>query len=117
VNERLVFREIVRTQDAIRAVEKRLRPALARLPRRSEFDVTNLSAGATTTVDVTWTVPIPGDYAVVVAPTTAATFVGLVLGSVQAGSKTPTGCTVIVANRHASQTIAAATFDVLIFPI
>lgn len=102
---------------AIRPLEKRLTAAaLLRHPRRAEFNVANLAAG-TTTVDVTWTVPIVGSYTIDVHPTTSATFVGLVAGSVQAGSKTPTGCTVIVANRHASQQIALATFDVLAFPL
>lgn len=112
---RWVLREIDR---ASAALEKRLTTLIATgRSRRAEFNVVNLAAGATTTADVTWSVPIPGNYVIDVSPTTSATFVGLVLGSVQAGSKTPTGCTVIVANRHASQPIALATFDVLATPL
>jgi len=96
--------------------EKRLNAAaLAKTPRRTEFALTAIAVG-TQTVDVSWTVPIPGDYAVLVSKTCAAQFVGFLDWSVQAGSKTPTGCTVIVANRAALQ-IGAATFDVLAFPL
>jgi hypothetical protein len=112
---RFVDRQIDR---ALTALEKRLTLAIAAgKPRKAEFNVTNLAAGATTTVDVTWSVPIPSNYVVDVSPTTSATFVGLVSGTVQAGSKTTTGCTVIVANRHPSQTIAAAAFDALATPL
>lgn len=97
----------------VSASEKKL--LLRAIPRRAEFALTNIAVG-TQTQAVTWTVPIGSDYTVVVVPTCAAAFVGLLTVGPQAGSKTPTGCTVIVANRSA-QTIAVATFDVLAFPI
>jgi len=88
---------------------------LARLPRHDEFTLTSFAVG-TVTQAVSWLVPILGDYQIVVTPTTAAAFVGFVTATPQAASKTATGCTLIVANRSA-QTIAAATFDVLAFPL
>lgn len=85
------------------------------LPRHDEFTLTDIATGATEQA-VSWLVPIPGDYAIHVAPTTGAAVAGFVSGNVKAGTKTPTGCTVIVANRSGG-TIATAAFDVLAFPI
>ncbi len=89
--------------------------ALRFTPRRAEFTLQDIAVG-TQLVEVSWVNPIRGDFAVVVLPTSAAQFVGLLHGAVQAGSKTTTGCTVIVANRSA-QVIGVATFDVLAFPL
>lgn len=85
------------------------------VPRRAEFALQDIAVG-TQVVAVSWTVPIAHDYAVVVVPTSAAAFVGLLSATPQAASKTPHGCNVIVANRSA-QTIGVATFDVLAFPL
>lgn len=92
-----------------------LKTLLDHLPRHAEFSLTNLAVG-TVEQDVSWLVPIAGDYTVVVAPTTAVGAVGWVSATVKAGTKTPTGATLIVANRSGS-TVAAAAFDVLAFPI
>jgi hypothetical protein len=89
--------------------------ALLRTPRRASLTLTDVPVG-THTEDVSWLVPIAGDYTVVTSPTTAGPFVGLLTAAVQAGSKTPTGCTLIVANR-AQVPIGAASIDVLVFPI
>jgi len=101
----------------INRLEKRIQAAaFQREARHAEFNLTSIAVG-TQEVDVTWAVPIPSDFAVDVAPPTcAAAFVGLLTASVKAGTKTPTGCTVIVANRSA-QVIGAAAFDVLAFPL
>jgi hypothetical protein len=85
------------------------------IPRRAEFSLANIAVGTQEEI-VSWVVPIDGDYAVVVAPTSAAAFVGLLAATVKAGTKTATGCTVIVANRAASP-VGLATFDVLAFPL
>lgn len=84
-------------------------------PRRAEFALADIAVG-TQLVPVSWVVPIAGAYAVFVSPTSTAPFVGFLSATPQAGSKQPTGCNVIVANRSA-QTIGAATFDVLAFPL
>lgn len=89
--------------------------ALKFTPRRAEFTLQNIAVG-TQEVEVSWAVPIPSDYAVQVVPTTAAAFVGLLFATPKAGTKTPTGCTVIVANR-ALVSIGVATFDVLATPL
>lgn len=92
-----------------------LKVLLDHLPRHAEFSLTNIAVG-TQEQDVSWLVPIAGDYAVLVAPTTGPVAAGLVSATVKAGTKAPLGCTLIVANRHTA-TIAAAAFDVLAFPI
>jgi len=89
---------------------------LATTPRRATFVLTDIATGTGTTQAVTWTVPIPSDYAVTVSPTCAAAAVGLLTGGVQVGSKTTTGCTIVIANRTGN-VLAAATFDVLAFPL
>ena len=94
---------------------EQLKVLLDHLPRHDEFALTDIAVG-TVEQAVSWLVPITGDYAILVAPTTAAGFVGMVTATVKAGTKTPTGCTLIVANR-AVVSIGAATFDVLAFPI
>lgn len=88
---------------------------LNQLPRHASFDLSNVAVG-TQEQAVSWTVPIAGDYQIVASPTTGATPAGFLTASVKAGTKTATGCTLIVANRSAA-TIVAATFDVLAFPI
>jgi hypothetical protein len=66
---------------------------------------------------VTWQVPITtDDYAITVSVTCAAAAVGLLTAGVQPGSRTPTGCTIVVANRTGVE-LAAATFDVLAQPL
>lgn len=85
------------------------------LPRHDEFALTDVVPG-TLEQSVSWAVPIAGDYTIVAVPTTGPTFVGLIAATVKAGTKTPTGCTLIVANRGAG-TAAAVAFDVLAFPI
>lgn len=92
-----------------------LKVLLDHLPRHAEFSLTNIAVG-TQEQEVSWLVPIAGDYAVFVVPTTGVTAVGLLSTTVKAGTKTPTGCTLIVANR-ALVSILAASFDVLAFPI
>lgn len=104
-----------RTEDrAGRAGDEALRAALLRQPRRDKFALTNIAVGDQE-VAVSWSVPIGGDYTVLVSKTCAAQFVGLLDWAVKAGTKTPTGATIIVANR-ALVSIGAATFDVLAFP-
>ena len=101
---------------AITALRKDLLAVLLdHLPRHAEFNLTNVAVG-TQTQDVSWLVPITGDYTVVAAATTGTAFVGFIAATVSAGTKTPTGCTLIVANRGAG-TAAAVAFDVLAFPI
>jgi hypothetical protein len=89
---------------------------LATTPRRAEFALTNIATGFGTTQDVSWTIPILGDYSVQWSVTCAAAAVGLLSLGVQAGSKTATGCTMIVANRT-GVVIATAAFDVLAVPL
>lgn len=111
-------RQYVSTQigKRIQLSEKRtLAAALLRTPRHASLTLADVAVG-TQTEAVSWLVPIDGDYTVVTSPTTAGPFVGLLTATVQAGSKTPTGCTLIVANR-ALVSIGAAGFDVLAFPI
>jgi hypothetical protein len=90
-----------------------LRP---RLTRHAEFALLDIAVGAGTTQVVVWNLPILGNYDVVVSVTCAAAAVGLLTAGVQAGSKSPTGCTIVVANRTGI-VIGAATFDVLAFPL
>lgn len=92
-----------------------LKVLLEHLPRHDEFSLTDIAVG-TQERAVSWLVPITGDYTVYVAPTVGAAAAGFLSGSVKAATKTPTGCTLIIANRSAA-TIAAAAFDVLAFPI
>lgn len=105
-----------RLQEQVKALGQALANVSAKTPRRTEFTLTNIAAGTGTTQDVTWNVPIPGDYAVQWSVTCAAAAVGLVSLGVQAGSKTATGCTLIVANRTGAQ-LGTAAFDVLAFPL
>lgn len=88
---------------------------LDHLPRHDEFTLTNIAVG-TVEQATSWAVPITSDYTVLVAPVTGTTPAGFVTATLKAGTKTATGCTLIVANRSAA-TVAAATFDVLAFPI
>jgi len=100
----------------IQLSEKRnLAAALLRIPRRASLVLADVAVG-TQTEAVSWLVPIAGDYTVVTSPVTAGPFVGLLTATVQAGSKTPTGCTLIVANRSALS-IGTVSIDVLVFPI
>lgn len=92
-----------------------LKVLLDHLPRHDEFSLTDIAVG-TQERAVSWLVPIAGDYTVYVAPTVGAAAAGFVSGSVKASTKTPTGCTLIIANRS-SLSVAAAAFDVLAFPI
>lgn len=100
----------------INRLEKRIEAgAFQRAARHASFNLTNIAVG-TVEQDVSWLVPIPSDFAVEVSVTCAAAFVGFLSGSVKAGTKTPTGCTIIVANRAAAP-VGAAAFDVLAFPL
>ena len=114
----IVRRDLIVTVNRLIAIERQrdLAKSLLTVPRRAEFTLTNIAAGTSTTQDVTWTVPILRDYSVQWSVTCAPAAVGLVSLGVQAGSKTATGCTLIVANRTGVQ-IATAAFDVLAFPL
>lgn len=105
-----------RLEDQLKELEARAKVANAKLFRHTEFTLTNIATGTGTTQDVTWNVPIGGDYSVLWSVTCAAAAIGLVSLGVQAGSKTPTGCTLVVANRTGAQ-LGAAAFDVLAFPL
>jgi len=100
----------------IQLSEKRsLAAALLRTPRRASLVLADVAVG-TQTQDISWLVPVADAYTVVTSPVTAGPFVGLLTATVQAGSKTPTGCTLIVANR-ALVSIGTVSIDVLVFPI
>lgn len=112
-------RELIATINRLLSLahQRDLERALATTPRRAEFTLTNIATGNTTTQDVTWTVPISGDYTVICPPpVTAAAAVGFVTASVQAFSKTATGCTLIIANRS-GVVVPTAAFDVLVYPL
>lgn len=96
--------------------EKRQAANFAGKFRRHEFALEDIAPG-TQLVDVPWNVSFVGPYSVSVNFACAQPFVGFLFAQLQAGSKTATGCTLIVANRHASLTIGAATFDVLAWPL
>jgi hypothetical protein len=102
----------------IKRFERRLTAVLLRTtPRRDSFVLLNIATGTATTRAVTWQVPITtDDYAITVSVTCAAAAVGLLTAGVQPGSRTPTGCTIVVANRTGVE-LAAATFDVLAQPL
>jgi hypothetical protein len=113
-DRRFVQREIDR---AIAAYKKQVDKDFARFtPRRASFALELIATGTGTTHAVSWSVPIGSDYAVFVSVTCAAAAVGLLTAGVAVGTKTPTGCTIVVANRTGAQ-LNAATFDVLAFPL
>jgi hypothetical protein len=85
------------------------------VPRRASFDLTNIAVG-THTVAVSWSVPIPGDFHVQVEVICGSAFVGLLTAGPTPTTKTPTGCTITVANRGGGPA-AAAAFNVLAFPL
>ena len=58
--------------------------ALLRIPRQASLTLTDVAVG-TQTQDVSWVVPITGDYTVVTSPVTAGPSVGLLTATVQAG--------------------------------
>jgi len=89
--------------------------ALSDKPRHFQAPMTSIAVG-TTTVAASWSVPIAGNYTVIATTIAAAANVGLLTAAQQPGSQTPTGCTIIVANRTAGQ-VAAAVLDVLAHPV
>jgi len=100
-----------------RALERLDRTTLKpRVARHAEFALVDIATGPGTTQAVVWNAPIAGNYDVFVSVTCAAAAVGLLTAGVQAGSKSPEGCTIVVANRT-GVVIGAATFDVLAFPL
>ena len=110
---RYVLRRIATAMERVRTQLTNV--FLDHLPRHDEFTLTDIATG-TQEQDVSWAVPITGDYTVVAVPTTGAAVAGTLTATPKAGTKTATGCTLIVANRS-GVTIAAAAFDVLAFPI
>lgn len=108
--------EVKRLREQVKDVADTVAKINAGRPRHTEFTLTNIATGTGTTQDVTWNVPIPGDYSITVNVVCAAAAVGLVTGAVQAGSKTAAGCTIIVANRTGS-ILGTAAFDVLATPL
>jgi hypothetical protein len=106
---------VTRIRDGNTATQLALALSLADRPREFKQPLTAIAVGQST-VAVTWTMPIDGDYVVIPTIICAAPNVGLLTAGLQASSQTPTGCTVIVANRSAGQ-IAAAVLDVLIHPV
>jgi len=99
------------------AQRRQLQRELATTPRRAQFTLTNIATGTSTTQDVSWSVPILGDYTVLTPPpVAAAAALGLLTAGLQAGSKTATGCTLVIANRTGN-VVPTAAFDVLVYPL
>lgn len=83
-------------------------------PRRVVQALPSISIGSTTQA-ITWSPALAGNYIVVPTVITSAGNLGLLLASLQAGSKTPTGCTIIVKN-NALVSIGGASLEVMIHP-
>lgn len=91
------------------------RALLTRGPRNGGFSMTDIAVGVTA-VPVTWQVAIPdAAYSVQVSVVAGQAALGGLFAGLQAGSRQPTGCTILVKNTTAG-VIAAASFDVLAFP-
>lgn len=106
---------VTRIRTANTATQTALALSLADRPRHFQQALSSIVVGQTT-VPVTWTLPIDGDYVVLPTVIAAASNVGQLFAALQANTQTPTGCTVIVSNR-ALLTIGAAVLDVLIHPV
>lgn len=96
--------------------------ALPNIPRKAQVPVSNLLVGAVNaqTLQATWTVPVSGDYRVVLQAVVAAARVGTIHASivpvpVDPLSKTPTSVNITVVNLGAS-TLVAGSIDVVIHP-
>ena len=98
-----------------RLIERLERRVMSKWPRNGGFAMTDIAVGVTA-VPVTWQVPIPGAaYSLQISVVAGQAALGSLFAGLQAGSRTPTGCTILVKNTTAG-VIAAASFDVLAFP-
>ena len=83
-------------------------------PRRISVPLSDITVGLTT-VPVTWTPPISGGYTAVVTVIGAAADLPKLAVGVKVGSKTPSGCDVLVVNT-AALPVSAAGLDIIIVP-
>lgn len=91
--------------------------ALPNIPRKTQVPISNLVNGAANaqTVQAVWTVPVVGDYRVVLQVAVAAARVGTVHASIVPGTKTETTVDITVVNLGPS-TLVAGSLDVVVHP-
>ena len=96
--------------------------ALPNIPRKTQVPISNLVNGAANaqTVQAVWTVPVAGDYRVIIQPVVAAARVGTIFAAivpalVDPNAKTPTSVNITVVNLGPS-TLVAGSLDVVIHP-
>jgi hypothetical protein len=107
-------RRVTRAEIDARAVPAPLALALANIPRTTTVDLSALAVG-TTTKTASWTVPVAGDYRVVLQPVIASARLGTIFAGIVAGTKTPVSVDVAVVNSSAS-VMALGSLDVVIHP-
>lgn len=115
----------IRAFSALRGKVNAVRASLATLsalvlpniPRKTQVSISNLvnGAGNAQTVQATWTVPVAGDYRVVIQPVVAAARVGTIFASIVPGTKTGTSVDVTAVNLGPS-TLLLGSLDVVIYP-
>ncbi len=88
--------------------------ATSHIPRTAIVDLTALAVG-TTTKTATWSVPVAGDYRVVIQPVIAAARLGTIFATIAAGTKGATSVDIAILNSSASP-LAAGVLDVVIHP-
>lgn len=88
--------------------------ATQHIPRTAIVDLTALAVG-TTTKTATWSVPVSGDYRVVIQPVIASARLGTIFATIVAGTKGATSVDIAVVNSGPS-TMAAGILDVVIHP-
>jgi hypothetical protein len=91
--------------------------ALPNIPRKTTVPISNLVNGAANaqTLQAMWTVPVSGDYRVILQTVVAAARVGTIHASIVAGTKTPTTVDITVVNLGASS-LVLGSLDVVIHP-
>lgn len=102
---------------ALKVTDAKATLAIQHIPRCTQVDIGGLVNGAANaaTVTASWTVPIAGDYRIVMSPVVAAARVGTIFAGVVPGTKTVTSVDITVVNLGPS-TLAAGAVDVIVHP-
>lgn len=89
--------------------------ATSHIPRTAIVDLAGLPASATTTKTATWSVPVSGDYRVVIQPFIAPARLGTIFATIVTNTKGVNSVDIAVMNTSAS-ILAAGVLDVVIHP-
>ncbi len=112
---RLRIAAVVARAQRLASTQALLDIATQHIPRTTVVDLAGLPASATTTKTATWSVPVSGDYRVVIQPFIAPARLGTIFATVVTNTKGATSVDIAVMNTSGS-ILAAGVLDVVIHP-